>query len=219
MARKVEPQNLITIGIFGAAFFALVAVAGLVWQMAAHSGHGPVSFRDQPPARVASQAASVEPAPPPPPPQPPAVTPAEPPRPAVDLVTYINGPLTDLIFEFERARKDLDSDAVKDDDTRRVVIQRLQSLRRRTQAAMSNVDLLLKLDHPGDPALALDRSVAMALDASLDELTTLLQAPPPEPDQQARRDLSNRAARARFLVAVGALSSWVVDARATLAAQ
>ncbi len=213
----MEPQNLITIGVFGAAFFALIAVAGLVWQMAVSPGHAPMSFRDQPPPM---RAASV---PPPPPAEAPQsqqqpITPAEPQRPAVSLSAYINGPLTDLIFEFERVRRDLDGDALKDDDTRRVVIQRLQSLRRRTQAAMGNVETLVKLDHRDDPALALDRSVAMALDASLDELTNLLQAPPPEPDQQARRDLSNRAARARFLVAVGALSSWVVDARAALAA-
>lgn len=212
MKIKLDASQLITIGVFGAACFVLIAVVGVVWQ---RSSSAPVASA---PSRVlAASSAPKQSSPSPPPASKTSVArdstirrqaPSE-------LIEYLNGPVSDLLYEIERLQSDWDKDVSRNP---KILILRLQSLQRRTQAAFSNLDLLFKMAASVDGRDVVDRTPLTNFASSLDDLVQTMQSVN-EQDEQALRELANHPARARFYIAIGELSLWIQQTRMALAAK
>jgi len=203
MAGKVDQSTLILVGVFGTAIFALVAIGGIRWQRALpslapatagtttamlHSLRLPKRPASLPPPQTGLAAGSL----------------------TSELARYLEGPATDLVYEIVM-QNDRVEDVANDDD-RRILIQRLQSLRRRITAVFWNMHVLFREEAADESDVVIDRNVAAALDASLRDLIRALEILPPA--DAAFHALAQHPARAEFAAAVGALTLWLRDARA-----
>jgi hypothetical protein len=212
MKIKLDPSQLITFGVFGAACFVLIAVVGVVWQ---RSSSPPVASAPSGGLAASSAAKQSSPSAPPARETSAARDSASRRQAPAELIEYLNGPVSDLLYEIERLQSDWDKDVSRNP---KILILRLQSLYRRTQAAFSNLDLLLKMAAAADGRDVVDRRPLTNFASSLDDLVQIMQSVN-EQDEQALRELANHPARARFYSAVGELSLWIQQTRMALAAK
>lgn len=186
----------------------MFALAGVLWQRALPSfASASVNAATlQAPLRLAKLPAS------PPPPKEEASIAAPP---LGELARYLDGPATDLVFEVVMQNDRVED--FNDNNGRRILIQRLQSLRRRIQAVFWTMHVLFRQEAAEQTDVVIDRNVAAALDASLRDLIRTLEILPPE--DSAFHALAQHPARADFAAAVGALALWLRDTRAAFRPQ
>lgn len=209
MRIKLDPANLITIGIIDAAFFLSVAAGGLVMQyravkpVATSASYNRVGASD-PPASASTAATYI-----------PARKLAAQKYPA-QVVDYINGAVTDLWYEIEQFQQNLNEESLAG-DKRQVLVQKLQSAQRRTQAVYVNLNTMLKSVKIAETEEPLDAEPLSNLASAIDELVKDIQPLPaqdsPEPNA------GSRPGGARFAIAVGELSIWLEQSRERFAAK
>jgi hypothetical protein len=204
---QVEFSTLILVGALGTAVFAL---AGVLWQRALPSFASAPGNGNAPtlraPLRLAKLPASL-------PPMADEIVAAEPP--VSELARYLDGPATDLVYEVVMQNNRVED--FDDDNGRRILIQRLQSLRRRIQAVFWTMHVLFRQEAAEQTDVVIDRNVAAALDASLRDLIRALEILPPE--DSGFHALAQHPARADFAAAVSGLTLWLRDTRAAFRPQ
>jgi hypothetical protein len=208
MIFKLDPSNLITIGVIGAVCFLSIAAGGLVLQYLAVKSAVPSASYN----RISSPPASA--------PVAATYTPAR--KPAVQkypaqIVDYINGAVTDLWYEIEQFQQNLNDESVAG-DKRQVLVQKLQSAQRRTQAVYVNLDTMLKSAKIADADEPLDPEPLSNVASAIDELVKEIQALPAQ-DAQSPQNMENQPGGARFAIAVGELSIWLEQGRERFSAK
>lgn len=210
MAATLDPEHLITIGIYGSAAFVMVALAGVAWQHLAperpsQSGRSIAAVRSrQRPATQRSTTADEQ-------------TRAEELarlKARVEIGGYLNGPVADLLSDLDRLLAVRGSSA-SSARSPQALIQSLQIIRQRAKGVFSGLEQTVgKFKALPNIQLA-DWSYSSPLDDAIAAIIDNLQAISDEDEAPA---LMNLPAATQLSMSVGEISIWIQQKRTLLAA-